>query len=418
MGVQVGPEYAKAGIKGKDYEKYLNVLTEMAWAIFKQGNGLNQYQLDAFFNDYGQTYLSVERLEVLHNLTSHSILVEKESRIEFKYPYIYYFFVGKKIAEGFAESNDIKEEVRRLLENLYREDFANILIFITHHTKDSWVLSEIKIILSSLFKEQNRASLSKEQLSFMDDFIKLIPDLVLEKREIQKERDNHNKKLDEIERKQNADDMESSDILADINKTFKGMEIAGQIIRNRHATLTRNALYELANSGISTGLRFLNYFLKISDIAKSDIVRLIETQLAEHPNIQNSEIQMHAQSVYLYMNYGFINSVVRKIASSIGSKEAAEIYGQLEEKEKTPAYTLINQSIEFQFKRILDVSSVEKTAGKLKHNPVCLRILKEMVIQHIYMFPVEYKAKQQLSELLEISVQQQRFMDRKKIGKG
>ena len=180
--------FEKAGIKGKDYEKYLNVLTEMAWAIFKQGNGLNRYQLDAFFDDYyyGQTYLSVERLEVLSNLTSHSILVEKESRVEFKYPYIYYFFVGKKIAEGFAESKDIKEEVRMLLENLYRENFANILIFITHHTKDSWVLSEIKIILSSLFKEQNGASLSKEQLSFMDDFIKLIPDLVLEKREIQK----------------------------------------------------------------------------------------------------------------------------------------------------------------------------------------------------------------------------------------
>jgi hypothetical protein len=410
--------FEKAGIKGKDYEKYLNVLTEMAWAIFKQGNGLNKYQLDVFFRDYGQTYLSVDKVEVLSNLTAHSILMEKDSRVEFKYPYIYYFFAGKKIAEGFSESDDIKEEVRRLLENLYREDFANILIFITHHTKDSWVLNEIKTILFSLFKDQNRASLNKEQLSFMDDFIKLIPELVLEKREIQKERDNHNKKLDEIERKQNADNMESADILVDINKTFKGMEIAGQIIRNRHATLTRNALYELANSGISTGLRFLDYFINISDIAKFDIVRLIEAQLAEHPNLNNSEIQTHAQNAYLHINYGVINGVVRKIASSIGSKEAAEIYNELEEQEKTPAYTLINQSIEFQFKRILDISSVEKTAEKLKNNPVCLRILKEMVIQHIYMFPVEYKAKQKLSALLDISVQQQRFMDRKKIGKG
>lgn len=41
-----------------------------------------------------------------------------------------------------------------------------------------------------------------------------------------------------------------------------------------------------------------------------------------------------------------------------------------------------------------------------------------MVIQHIYMFPVEYKTKQKLSELLGISVKQQRLMDNKKIGKG
>ena len=41
-----------------------------------------------------------------------------------------------------------------------------------------------------------------------------------------------------------------------------------------------------------------------------------------------------------------------------------------------------------------------------------------MVIQHIYMFPVEYKEKQQLSHLLGISIQGQRLMDSRKIGKG
>ncbi|WP_334313541.1 type I restriction endonuclease [Psychrosphaera algicola] len=40
-----------------------------------------------------------------------------------------------------------------------------------------------------------------------------------------------------------------------------------------------------------------------------------------------------------------------------------------------------------------------------------------MVIQHIYLFPVDYKEKQQLSHLLGISVQGQRWMDTKKQGK-
>ncbi|WP_281245901.1 hypothetical protein [Nitrosovibrio tenuis] len=43
--------------------------------------------------------------------------------------------------------------------------------------------------------------------------------------------------------------------------------------------------------------------------------------------------------------------------------------------------------------------------------------MKEMIIQHTYMFPVDYKEKQQLAELLEIPIQGQRLMDRKKIGK-
>ncbi len=45
-------------------------------------------------------------------------------------------------------------------------------------------------------------------------------------------------------------------------------------------------------------------------------------------------------------------------------------------------------------------------------------ILKEMIILHVYMFPVGYKEKQQISELLDLSTKSQRIMDSKKIGKG
>lgn len=409
----------KAKINGKDYEKYLNVLTELAWCIFVNGGNLNSLEIDTFFDDYGKLYLSVNKEEILRKLISHSILTEKQGKIGFKYPYIYYFFAGKKFAEGYTEIELVQNKLESLLADLHREDYANILIFITHHTKDSWVLKKIKSVLSELFKDHSKATLTKEQLSFMDDFMKLIPDLVLEQREIQQERDDQNRALDKIERCENEEGIENPpDILANINKSFKGMEIAGQIIRNRHATMTRTALYDLASSGTATGLRFLDYFIKISDSSKNEIIKFIGQVLAQHPDLTNRQVQEHAEATYLHLTYGVINGVIRKIAYSIGSKEAQEVYKALEDAEDTPAYTLINQAVELQFKRVLNISSIEKTTERLKNSPVCLRILKEMIIQHIYMFPVEYKQKQQLSELLDISVQGQRFMDRKKLGKG
>ncbi|SER52022.1 TIR domain-containing protein [Azotobacter beijerinckii] len=413
--------FEKANISGRDYEKYLNILTEISWAIFLQGNGLNQKQIDDFFDDYGRKYLSVNKTEVLGKLKAHSVLSDKSRKIHFKYPYIYYFFVGKKFAEGYPESEEIKDKVQLLLDNLHREDFANILIFITHHTKDSWVLTKIKEVLSSLFDGQQCATLTKEQLSFMDDFMRKIPELVLEQREIQKERDDRNKSLDIMERgslEEKHEHDESLDTYSNINRSFKSMEIAGQIIRNRHATMTRDTLYELASSGASTGLRFLDYFIKISDASKSEIINFIVNILSEYPNLTNREVQTHAESAYLHLTYSVINGVVGKIASSIGSKEAYEIYEELAKQENTPAYTLINQAVELQFKRMLDIDSIQKTMDKLRGNPVCLRILKEMVIQHIYMFPVAYKEKQQLSEMLGISVRGQHLMDQNKLGKG
>uniref|UniRef100_UPI0040477B6C NACHT domain-containing protein n=1 Tax=Shewanella baltica TaxID=62322 RepID=UPI0040477B6C len=410
--------FDKAKINKNDFEKYLNVLTELAWWIFKSEKNPNKKQLDVFFEEYCTKYLGVNSEVVLNKLVSHSILNDNGIDVGFKYPYIYYYFVGKKFAESYSDSSDVKVHVKKLLELIHREDFANILIFITHHTKDSWVLTEIKDVLKKLFNDQEVASLHKEQLSFMDEFMKKIPELILEQREIHQERDKHNQELDEIERNKEPEATEPPDILANINKTFKGMEIAGQIIRNRHASLTRDSLTSLAECGTSSGLRFLEYFIKISDSSKNEIMKIITIHLAEHPNLADKEIEKFAEHAYLHLTYGVINGVIRKIASSVGSKEALEIYHHLEEESDTPAYYLINQAIELQFNKSLKIQSVAKCKEKLKDNPVCTRILKEMVVQHIYMFPVDYKEKQQLSDLLDISIKGQSLMDQRKIGKG
>lgn len=401
-----------------EVEKYLNVLTELAWAIHKNENGLNHSQLNEFFNTYNSTFLTVNNIETIDKLKQAAIVNEKNALTHFKYPYLFYFFTAKKIAESFSSSTIVKDEINLLLGKLHREDYANILVFVTHHTKDSWVLEEIQSVLSSLFSDQKAADLSKEQLKFMDEFIAQIPELIIEQREIKDERENHNNKLDELDKNQEDSEFESVDILANINKAFKGMDIAGQIIRNRHATLTREALFSLASHGALTGLRFLNYFINLSDISKLEIVKFIEQRLSEHPNHSDKDIQKYAEKIFLMLTYNVINVVIRKIATSIGSKEASEIYESLENQEKTPAIILLNQAIDLHFKKKLDIKTVSDTAEKLKNNQVCLRILKEIVIQHTYMFPVNYKEKQQLSELLKISIEGQRIMDSKKIAKG
>lgn len=410
--------FDKANIDKQDFNKYLNVLTELAWEIFQNNANLNIDQIDKFFKNYSKTYLRVDKEKVIQKLVGHSILSNNGINIGFKYPYIYYFFVGKKIAESYRDSKETQTKVQDLLEKLHREDFANILIFITHHTNDSWVLDEIKSILTSLFDDQKEATLDKEQLSFMSEFMKAIPELIIEQREIQNERDKQNERLDKMERKPDDKDEFELDILTNINKTFKGMEIAGQIIRNRHATLTRYAMEKLAKTGANAGLRFLEYFIKISDKAKKEIVKLISAHLSEHPNLTNREIEKQAENAYLHLTYGVINGITRKIASSVGSKEALEVYREMEKNVGTPAFHLIRQAIELQFTKSINIEQLSSCVKQLKGNQVCLRILKEMVIQHIYLFPVGYKEKQQLSNLLGISVQGQRWMDAKKAGKG
>lgn len=408
----------KIKVHNSEFDRYFNFMTEFAWAIYKNEEGLNLYQQEQFYADYQKVYLKIDGPQIVNNLLHSRILVERDNRVKFKYSYIYYFFVGKKVAESYSSSEDVAQQVDYFLENLHREDFAYILIFITHHTKEAWLISKINDVLASLFSENDQATLKKSDLLFISEFIQGIPELVLEQREIQEERDNHNKRLDEIDRLEEPEESEPLDILANINKALKGMDIAGQIIRNRHASLTRTTIHQLAESGIATGLRFLDYFIRVSDSAKNEIIDFIRERVDEYPTASIGEISQKAEVIYLQMTYGAINAIVRKIASSIGSKDAREIFVELEAKKDTPAYTLVNQAIELQHKRSLNMDSIAHTLEKVHDNPVCLRILKEMVVQHVYMFPVGYKEKQQLSANLGFSINQQRLMDRKTRGKG
>ncbi|MBE4867905.1 toll-Interleukin receptor, partial [Enterobacter cloacae complex sp. S4] len=361
----------------------------------------------------------VDEDTVIGRLRSNSILTLKNGKTDFKYPYLFYFFAAKKIAESYTTDNDVCEKTKVILNNLHREDYANILVFVTHHTKDKWVLESIQTALSCLFDDQKPAVLSTSQLTFLGAFIAQIPGLIMEQREVRDERKKHHELLDDIERNANElDAFEENDILAKINKTFKGMEIAGQIVRNRHATLTREALLDLTVKGADTGLRFLNYFICLSDIAKHEVVKLVELTLSENPNFTNEQIKKEATKFFLQMTYGVINGVIRKIASSIGSKEASEIYDEIGGSEPTPAEILLKQAIQLQFKRKMDVETIAYTVSQLQGNPVCIRILKEMIIQHVYMFPVDYRDKQRIDAMLELSVKQQQLMDSKRRLKG
>jgi hypothetical protein len=414
----------KASIRYNDIDKYLNVMTEFAWAQFINGGvGLDRDQVDTFFLEYENKYLKVNRHQILSDLLHCNILIERDEKLLFKYPYIYYFFSAKRLVENYSTAPDVKNHINKLFKTLHREESANIIIFVSHHTKDDWVLDEIQLCLMELFEEQKNASLDKDSLQFMIDFFENIPSLVIEQRKVEEERQKFNQKLDEIESKndeieEKIEKLDPSALLARINKTFKAVEIVGQIVRNRHASLHKAVLRDIIYEGLSTMLRFLDYFLNLSEIVQEEVTKHIEYALAKNPLMPDKNIEKIAKNMFCFLTYKAILGVLLKTSSALGSIEAEEIYNDLENEIKTPAIMLVNQAIQLQFHKNLNLSHIEKLDNIFKKNPTCSRILREIVIQHIYMFPVDYKVKQRIANKLKISMAKQRLLDldkRKKI---
>jgi hypothetical protein len=412
----------KIHIKSKEIDKYINVLAELAWAQYtNDSNPLTSDGLLRFFSEYEKKYLSVDRDKVTSDLVSCHLLQQVDDEISFKYPYIYYFFAAKKIADTFGKDPEIKKEITRLLDGLHREDHANIIIFITHHTKDAWILDEIQLSLMALFPENRLATLDAADLSFLDDFLKEIPKLVMNERVVQQERLKRNEALDEYhfseeqsqpdESQPDEDPEESNSLFANVNKVFKGSELIGQIIRNRHASLNRDEMTHLLRETYGCGLRFLQFFIELSDMAKEGVIQTISLEMRQNPLQTNLAIEKEAKSTFLSMTFVAIYAVLKKMATSTGCAEAEEIYKSLEDEISSPAIKIINQAITLDFHKKIDFKALGALAEEFKANAVCDRILKEIVIQHVYMFPVDYKDKQKISSCLNVPIERLQLQD-------
>jgi hypothetical protein len=407
-------------IEHTDLDKHLNYLTELAFYIYSSGfDYIEIDKLIEFSNEYSEKYLKVDHNKIISNLVMCGLFKSENQRYFFKYKYVYYFYIAKYIAENISVNDKVKDVYGDLLENLHIEKKANIIIFVTHHTKDPLILDEILLCMMEFFDDKIEATLKVEELSFLQNFIDEIPKLVMEQRDVKEEREKNNRALDDYEITSDKMDksfekIDPNNILAMVNRAFKSIEIIGQIIRNRHGSLQKSTLVDLAENAYGVGLRFLTFYLNLSETVRDDVIKIIKHLLIDDPKINNEKVEKEAKNIFLFLVYGVIFGVLKKISFTVGSKEAEEIYTILNDNKKSPAVSLISTSIKLYFTKELSVKDLAKTYRELDGNITCQHMFRQILIQHMYMNYVPYKQKQQIASEFGIPVTDQVIIENRK----
>lgn len=403
-------------VKQSDVDTYLNILAELGGAILDSSSEyLDSSKLNEFFQDYSRKFLPIDKNRVVQDLIKSSILVESDNGLQFRYRYLFYFFAAKKLADSLHRGDVAKQKIQNLVNTIHLEKASNIVLFLTHHSKDPWILDQILYSVMEIFSTEKEATLEADSLSFLQDFIKEIPELVLESRKAQDERLKIDQQRDIVEQHEDKNNDENSEedpaeFMAKVNKVFRATEVCGQILRNRLGSLERGSLESIVEETLSVSLRFLNIFLRWADLVKEESIREIKKILDQNPNLTNSKIKDKAESFYLALNYAFIFVMLQKVAFSLGSARGREIYIKVAQDKNTPASSLIQEIIELQFEKKMDFSKIEKLHTEFCKNPVCDRLLKHIIIRHCYMHDIGYQDRQRIANKLNIPMHVQRVL--------
>jgi hypothetical protein len=370
--------------------------------------------LDTFFNKYSNNFLPVDQDKVIKDLVDSFILEEKDNVLKFRYRYLFYFFAAKKLSESLQKGEQSKKTIQELINKIHLEKASNIVLFLTFHSKDPWIIDEILISVMDIFSDEQALTLEAGTLSFIQDFVKEIPDLVLEERDARQERLKHDRKKDIIEEQEEArnsyldENQEQSELIEKVNKACRAIEVCGQIFRNRIGSLERSYLELIYEESLSVSLRLLNVLIKFSESLKEESIRKINKIIEQNKNIPDSKIIRNIKHFYLGINYMVILTMLYGISFSIGSSKGREIYIKVTENKKNPALQLIQQKIYLIFEKKIDINKIDKLHTELSKNYICQRFLKEIILRHCYMHDIGFRERQKLADKLNISMQTQR----------
>ncbi|MBU9855005.1 hypothetical protein, partial [Rahnella bonaserana] len=341
-----------------------------------------------------------------------------------------YFFVAKKITD--MEQSEAMDFLDTLCEKIHTEKHANILIFITHHTKEKPIIDRICSNLRNIFKDGKEATLNKENVEFLNEMAGEIPRIVIDQsKDVERERIEALRSQDKIDRRnpindedevlyekdsyQNEDDEDdyNEDIqslnkdLIDVNRSYKAVEILGQIIRNRKGSLPIPQLEYLGSEAYSVGFRFLDFYYSITRQMKDEIISEVHRLISDKRNWSTEKITKEARLFYWTYSYMMSLNVIRKIAFSVGHKDLMPYYATLSDKFGSEISKLVEISIQLEFTKTIPKNNILAIWPSIKDNMMTRRLLQEIVITHLHMHYTKHEDKAWIAEKLSIPVKDQ-----------
>lgn len=386
---------------------------------------LSDDEIEEITNSYNRNYSQdIDYNITIGELIKVKLLKGSLSECTFQYPYIYYYFVAKYLADKI-EKHEVRSHIINMAQKLYNNDYGNIMIFLCHLSKSPFIADELIKNATNLFSTYTPCDFDNH-CRFITSMYGKIPKVRLpnenpetNKERILKKRDEYEARLaqedsaattESEERDHSTADYESniSDMMQ-LNKAFKTIQVLGQIIKNFPGSIDGETKFFIAEEAQLLGMRTLSMFLTLIDDNVDILVNnLLESHLhnmSDSSKINPAELEEFAR-VYIFKIVELVSiSMVKRVADSIANENLKETYKLLTQHHKETLFNLTNLAIKMDCLHVLPMDEIIKLGEKLEqaNNQFSLHILRRLVTTYFYLNECDTYKKEKLCDRLKIS---------------
>ncbi|MFT9817787.1 metallophosphoesterase [Lysinibacillus sp. NPDC056185] len=415
-------------IEFNETEKLYQYLTDFAYYLsIHPDNKITLNEWRGFHENHLEHYdMNPDQIPfnpIRNKLINEKVIRFKESCFEFYYPYVFYFFTAQYFARNLHKV-EIKEALIDITSNLHVTQNANIIMFLTHLSKEAvikeCVLNAAKDLLNTL-----PPSKLEDEIQFINNLCTkiIIPkvnadlDAVANRKNVNKSKDDFEKisKRSEGENLPNEshflEDVEDDEVKQKVieevntaNKSFKMLEVIGQILRNYYGSMDREEKIALSTEHYQLGLR-LNHWLitQIEEIADM-LIEHISDFLSKKNSITQDKSTAFAQQFVYTLASIITHNNLWKIAITAGTEDLDRTFTRIEEKIPTVAVSLINLIIKIEYYKDFPYKELELFVNKNKNNIIVMQIIREVVKRYIYLNDISLSDKQKLCTITGLKI--------------
>jgi hypothetical protein len=349
--------------------------------------------------------------EQAQQLIQSRLVAKAHDLFRFRHPYIYYYFLAAYLRDHLDEST-IQAVVRDLAANLYREESASTLLFLAHLSKDRFVLNTLVAAAEAQFTEAPVATLQRD-VEFLNKIESTVPKLPIADRnardareELLEAADRNEEQQRKFEEQQQAQIENASSALGRLNAALKTIQILGQILKNFPADFERDDKDRIITASCALGRRVLGSLLQSIEqneaLLLQDMIRLITRRRS---SLSETKLRERAASAIFALSELAATGMVVRISHALGSKDLTATYERVFPDVKVSMLRLVYAALRLEHYDEFPEGLIRKGAKALRRNPFAFRVLRDLVVRYLTMFPADFRLKQRLSEMLHLDFQ-------------
>lgn len=314
---------------GDDMSIDMEILGTIAYKmLISQKRSIAFEQFSEIVNKYNTEYTArAESARLIRRMKEGGIIKEtSRNTYAFSYPFIFYYFSARYIADRVSEK-EIIDQIERMSKLIYVEAYGNILIFICHFTSDKRVINAVILNAKDLFSTDrefdytNYSKLIDETISEVDKTFKHLDigrdeDVITNKTRDLEIKDSLGESDGSVDEESTMDmDEDSSDRrMSEISNGIKTIDVLGQIIRNYTGRLNAQAKSEIITEIHSVSMRMLTVWNLAFESFQSEFVKFcIERAEKDFPGKPSERIAKRTKEflcvVLTAANYSQIHNV-------------------------------------------------------------------------------------------------------------